>query len=170
MYRPNEDRVVEVSGVPAPDVGAPLPTVVASEQKLLLAYACNTVDPGWDGTTVRVVDRDTPDQLVALIKFGRPYAHCFGPPNDEAFSGHPLATRGLRPYSVSEIVSSSWIVGLEKMNSVHPNHDPARFDSYRHFVFAFHDSTFECVAESMSVEVEAGRVVEMTRRMADELS
>lgn len=68
----------------------------------------------------------------------------FGPPNDEAFAGHPLADRGLNPYSVAEVQRSSWIRGLERMNSVHARHSRERFlEHKRHFVFAFHDSTFK---------------------------
>ena len=37
------------------------------------------------------------------------------------------------------------------MNAVHPNHDRARFLARRrHFIFAFHDSTFECIAEGFT--------------------
>ena len=35
---------------------------------------------------------------------------------DEAFSGHPLAERGLQPYSTFEVLDSSWIRGLMKRN------------------------------------------------------
>ena len=44
------------------------------------------------------------------------------------------------------------------MNSVHPYHKKAHFEPYRHFVFAFHDSTFECVARGFSFEVSRGSV------------
>ena len=81
----------------------------------------------------------------------------FGPPNDETFSGHPLADRGLHPYAVFEVRDSSWIRKLERMNSVHHRHNRERFlEGLRHFVFAFHDSTFECVAHGFEVEVFRG--------------
>jgi hypothetical protein len=44
-------------------------------------------------------------------------AHTFGPSNDEAFSGHPLAARGLTPYGAFKIENSSWVRHLERMNS-----------------------------------------------------
>jgi hypothetical protein len=44
-----------------------------------------------------------------LLEFSGCYAHLFGPPNDEAFSGHPLASRGLQPYRITEVKHSSWI-------------------------------------------------------------
>ena len=59
-------------------------------------------------------------------RFEHCYAHMFGPPNDEALRGHPLAGRGLRPYAAFEIRQSSWLRRLERMNSVHPRHDRER--------------------------------------------
>lgn len=82
----------------------------------------------------------------------------FGPPNDEAFSGHPLYSRGLRPYASFVVANSSWIRSLSKMNEVHPHHRPEHFASYNHYVLAFHDSTFECIAESYQVETVLGTV------------
>ena len=93
----------------------------------------------------------------------------FGAPNDEAFAGHPLASRGLHPYGAFEVRSSSWIRQLERMNSVHPFHKPERFQRLKHFVFAFHDSTFECVAESYAISNYEGSgqllLTELQRRL-----
>jgi hypothetical protein len=44
------------------------------------------------------------------------------------------------------------------MNSVHPYHRPARYEELRHFVLAFHDSTFECVAKSYDFVLASGPV------------
>jgi hypothetical protein len=57
---------------------------------------------------------DTEGCLVAVVRFDRPYAHMFGPPNDEAFHGHPLANRGLCPYAVFEVRDSSWLRRLRQ--------------------------------------------------------
>jgi hypothetical protein len=73
-------------------------------------------------------------------------------PNDEAFSGYPLADRGLMPYGAYRIERSSWVRRLERMNRVHENHRAERFDRLTHFVLTFHDSTFECVAERFHFE------------------
>lgn len=56
------------------------------------------------------------------------------------------------------------------MNAVHPYHHSGRFhEGKRHFVLAFHDSTFECVAEGYAISVHvgsmAGALPEMSRRM-----
>lgn len=153
----SRDTVVELKNVPQSDVGAPLPFVWADDYRLILEYLVSEPDPNWDGTYVNIVSPDTSDMLVAIVRFHRPYIHMFGPPNDEAFHGHPLASRGLTPYSAFEVIDSSWLRQLERMNSVHPYHDPQQFmENRRHFVFAFHDSTFECIAESFSVSFHRG--------------
>ena len=172
MYEVDDrDEVVCLDGVPEPDAGAPLPAVVADEGHLLLAYLVGEPDPGWDGSYVNVVSPDSEGLATALVEFRRPYAHLFGPPNDEAFAGHPLAGRGLRPYAAFEILHSSWLRRLERMNAVHPRHDPEQFlASRRHFVFAFHDSTFECIAQGYMVHQARGSMRMAVRRMVELLS
>ena len=59
--------------------------------------------PNWDATYVRMVAPDTPGEEIALVRFTRYSAFMFGPPNDEAFSGHPLASRNLSPYLAVEV-------------------------------------------------------------------
>jgi len=39
------------------------------------------------------------------------------------------------------------------MNYVHPRNEPAVFDKLHHYIFTFHDSTFECVAQSYTSSV-----------------
>jgi hypothetical protein len=165
------DTVVELRDAPKPNIGAPLPLVVCDEGNLLLAYLVFERDPAWDGSYVTVVSPESEGMAVACVGFKRPSAHMFGPPNDEAFSGHPLATRGLHPYGVFEVHDSSWIRKLERMNSVHPCHNRERFlQGRRHFVFAFHDSTFECVAGGLEVEVFRGSMRSALSRMTGLLS
>src|SRR5438132_11281953 len=65
--------------------------------------------------------------------------------SDETLSGHPLAGRGLRTYAIHEVLSSSWVRQLETMNSVHLRHNTKMYDDLKHYVFAFHDSTFEWI-------------------------
>ena len=144
--------------------------ILAGAHHLHLAYLIENRPEEWDGTTVRALDAGSPGEPVALVEFSRAYAHMFGPPNDEAFSGHPLASRGLSPYGVYEVLHSSWIRGLERMNAVHPHHRPEPFASYRHFVFAFHDTTFECVAIDFRMSRHAGSVEEVLQRTVRDYS
>ena len=159
----DRDQVRELTDLPQSSVGAPLPVIVASEEQLAVAYFLEVADPDCDGTSVRVVTGEAED-AAARVEFVRPLAHFFGPPNDEAFSGHPLAGRGLHPYGAFEVIGSSWVRSLERMNRVHPQHRPEHFASYHHFVLAFHDSTFECVAKEYFAQRGTGPLDQLARR------
>jgi hypothetical protein len=169
MYEIDElDRVVAVRGLPKSDVGAPLPIVVCDEHKLLISYLTSTSDPNWDGSYAESVSPLSNAKPIAIVNLKLPYAHIFGPPNDEAFRGHPLAARGLSPYGFFEIIYSSWIRVLEQRNSVHDRHDRQWFLSRkRHFVFTFHDSVFECIAQEFSVECMTGSLALALDRMCE---
>jgi hypothetical protein len=161
------DVVIKLSESPRPDVGAPLPLLVSDEHNLILAYLVSTRDPNWDGSYINVVTPESKRDAVAIIRFRQPYVHYFGPPNDEAFDGHPLASRGLHPYAAFEVRQSSWLRHLERMNSVHPHHNAELFLARRrHFVFAFHDSTFECIAEGFDCQIIRGSLRDALDRMA----
>ncbi len=160
------DRVIMLDTAPRCSGGAPMPSVVADDDRLLLAYIVSERDPAWTGATAELVTSESPGKAIAIVAFVQPYAHLFGPPNDEAFPGHPLAERGLTRYAVAEVERSSWIRGLVAMNAVHPLHKPEHFAAYRHFIFAFHDSTFECVAVDFSVEMQRGSMRDVVQQMA----
>jgi hypothetical protein len=162
------DRVVQLTDVPQCSVGAPLPVVVAAEGKVQLAYYASVPDPDWGGTYVREVDLGTEDPVI-FVRFDGAYAWFQGPPNDEAFDGHPLARRGLHPYAAFRVEDSSWVRRLERMNTVHQHHRPERFARLRHYVFAFHDSTFECVAPSFTAIQVEGPLAKVVQDMAWEL-
>lgn len=170
MYAVDElDAVAELIDLPRSSVGAPCPIVLAGEHQLRVAYFLESTPPGWDGRTARVVGPGSGGEPHAIVEFARPYASMFGPPNDEAFAGHPLASRGLHPYGAFEVRQSSWIRALERMNSVHPYHRPETFAALRHFILAFHDETFECVATGYSVGVGSGPLTTTVARAAARL-
>jgi hypothetical protein len=106
---------------------------------------------------------------LALVEFASLRAHLFGPPNDEAIRGHPLASRALRPYRSFVIEESSWIRALERMNRVHPLHRPDSYSQLRHYIIAFHDTMFECIAagiEGRIYEQGAPDLARTLRRMS----
>jgi hypothetical protein len=149
---------------PQSSLGAPCPMVLASEHSLAVVFYTEPAEPGWDGTSARMVSLDSPSERAAVVRFERPSAHVFGPPGDEVFEGHRLAAIGLVPYAAFEVTNSKWILDLERQNAVHPRHDKKRYlEGKRHFILTFHDSTFECVAQGYTVEItslsvrEAGR-------------
>lgn len=166
----HKDQVVELKEIPQSSTGAPTPIILAGEHDVLLTYYLENTPKNWDGTSVRAIDTHVEGEPVAVVQFTHCTAHMFGPPNDETFSGHPLSNRGLCPYGVFEVKQSSWIRKLERMNAVHPYHDKERFmKNKRHFVFAFHDSTFECIAADFTIEVATGSVSGMIPRMLERL-
>ena len=93
-----KDSVTKVADIPKSSPGAPIPLVLANERTLVVAFYLHVRDPAWDGTTARMIDPESSAEPVAVITFPLYKALMFGPPNDEAFSGHPLAKRGLKPY------------------------------------------------------------------------
>jgi hypothetical protein len=147
--------------VPASSVGAPLPHVLANDHAFVFAYLCQETPPGFDGRSVRVVNGKSDDDLVAVVKVRFFRAIQFGSPNDEALGGHRLAAIGLRPYSAYELLHSTWIAALEQQNRVHPHHRAEHFRSCRHFVFTFHDSTLEFVADDFTTETIRGAVADL---------
>src|SRR5262245_12219757 len=99
----NQDVVVKLTDIPQSSVGAPCPLLLAGEDNLSIAFFLQNMPAGWAGSTVRVLGPETHSEPAAVVRFEHPYASFFGPPNDEAFDGHPLAGRGLQPYGAFQI-------------------------------------------------------------------
>ena len=76
---------------------------------------------------------------------------CFGHPNEEVLHGHALYSKGLRFYSVHEVLDSPWIKEIEKVNSVHSRHSKELFEDERHWIFTFQDETLEVVSRKAPV-------------------
>ena len=171
MYEIDEkDEVLELKEVPQSSVGAPIPVVLAGERNVILGYYLEEYNEDWNGTWVREVNIDSNKETVAVVSFNHCSANYFGPPNDESFNGHPLYKRGLGPYGSFEILESSWIRKLERMNSVHPYHNKERFmKDKRHFVFSFHDSIFECVAIDFEISLFQGSIRDTIPYMIEKL-
>jgi hypothetical protein len=159
------DRIHELTDVPLPSSGAPGPLVLADESTLVITYITATTSTGQaDGSSL-----PSGDEAASIVVFRPCYASHFGPPNDEAFTSHPLADRGLRPYGAFEVESSSWLRGLETRNRGHPRHDPRMFQQLRHWVWTFHDSVLECAALSYAAVEAQGRPDDLLSRMHEML-
>ena len=165
----SQDRVIKLNDVPQPDVGAPQPLVLSDERVTLLAYSVQRKPYPFDGGVLTEADMKLSGEQVALVEFRSCHSFMFGAPNDEACGGHPLADRGLSPYGVFEIENSSWIRQLEKMNSVHSQHEGGWLLTLKHFIFAFHDSTFECVASGLSWSLHSGSLEALLAEMRKRL-
>jgi hypothetical protein len=136
------------------NTGAPLPHLIRNDGQTFLAFLVRVPDPNWDGSYVTVKSpAEATVEPLALVEFQRCVSAKLGAPNDEVFSGHPLAGRGLEACSAQLVVHSPWLAELERINSIHRGYRPELWRSLKHYIFWFHDTTFECVAESYSVEV-----------------
>lgn len=157
-----QEKVVLLEGFPPSSAGAPCPAVIATEHSLVLIFFIDVSEPVWDGSNPRSVGIDSAEEQCAVVTFRDPTVHTLGPPGDETFSGHRLASKGLEPYEAFEVIDSAWIQSLEKINAVHPQHRKERFlEGKRHFIVAFHDSVFECVARHFTSEIVRGSVREL---------
>jgi hypothetical protein len=147
------------------DTGAPLPHVLVNDFKVFLIFCVKVVDPKWDGThaTVKNPASDRAEPL-ALVEFKRCHSTRLGSPNDEVFHGHALAGKGLDGYTAQVVHNSRWIAEIQKINSVHSGYRPEGWQKVNHYVFWFHDTTFECIAESFHLEL---RECSMPELLAD---
>ena len=152
------------------DVGAPLPFLLCNDYRTFLTFYISEPDPNWDGTYVNVVDPSSSKKVsLCLVSFEQCMSAKLGHPNDEAQLGHPLYGRGLRAYTTQIVMNSPWLKEVAKTNSAHPNDDPKSWNSLNHYIFWFHDSTFECLARSYKVEVTSETMAELLNQVQGKL-
>jgi hypothetical protein len=131
------DQVVRFDIGFEPEAGVSGPVLLQTDDDAFLTFNAVRMTPDGKRGTVG----------TGIIEFERCGVTKFGYPNDEALAGHPLYKRGLQAYSVFEVLGSSWIQQMTEQNRVSfPNTSDSE---QRHFIFTFHDSTFECVADSL---------------------
>ena len=163
------DEYAEPCGFPLKwDTGAPMPQVIANDYRTLLAFLLREPDPNWDGSYVTIKRAsDAQAEPLALVEF----EHCLcvrhGAPNEEVFAGHPLNGKGLEAYTAQRVVNSRWLKEIEKINSVHYLYRPESWLDLNHFIFWFHDSTFECIARSYKVEIYRVSMKELLKVMIE---
>ena len=152
------------------NVGAPLPFLLCNDDRTFLTFYVDHRDPDWDGSYVTVVDPASSVEIaLCLVTFNGCASAKLGHPNDEAQEGHPLYGRGLRGYTAQIVKNSPWLAEVAKTNSVHPYDNPKRWERLNHYVFWFHDSTFECLAESYDIEVTTESMPELLARVQKKL-
>jgi hypothetical protein len=106
----------------------------------------------------------------ALVEFQSCYVAKLGGPNDEVLNGHPLYGNGLEPYSAQRVVNSRWLAELESINQVHLLYSASMWRDCTHFIFWFHDSVFDCVAESFTVEVHRTSIRDLLDKVVERLT
>ncbi|MFN3650974.1 MAG: hypothetical protein ACK47B_15470 [Armatimonadota bacterium] len=150
------------------DVGAPLPHLLRSDYRTLLSFYAR--EPVRDESAIKISTATDPDEeLLAVVEFTGCVSAKLGSPNDEVQNGHALYRRGLDSYTAQRVVHSRWLAELEAINSVHACYNPARWAELSHYVFWFHDTTFECIAKSYTVELHRESLAAMLERMCRRL-
>jgi hypothetical protein len=147
---------IEITEFPKMDTGAPCPLVLADEYRVVLSYYL----------------REFPDgHLSTVVSFESARTHSLGGPSEETLHGHPLWDNGLRHYGAFRIENSPLIQYLQRIDSVHPHHNPEVFKSLNHYILPMHDTTFECVARSFVITTsEADSDEDRSTRMIEALN
>jgi len=144
-------ELIKNADLPQSDTGSPMPFKMNGEHSLFLIY--------------RIQDAES---QYAVLSFDHCYAQKFGPPNDETIEGHNLYKYGLQPYDSFKVKNSPWIKDLKKINKVHPNYDSKKFKQYNHFIWTFHDSTFECIAKNCTYKILEGSILKVASKVLEE--
>ena len=169
FYQVTSDTAVPEHGAPRPCYGAPLPFTISEEERLLLAYYVEPIVGEPPGMGPPVVVSSSTEAEIAVIDFWNPHAFFSAPVSDEVFDAHPLAYRGLSAGGVFRVDESSWIRRLVAIQYAHRRPLPGVYDQSKHYIFAFKDSIFECVANGYEVLLRRGSMdrieVEMIQRM-----
>ena len=106
---------------------------------------------------------------MALVEFQWCASTKIGDPNDEVWPGHPLHGKGLDGGTAQVVRNSRRLAELETINKVHSGYKRDRWRGLKHFVFWFHDSIFECIAEGCEVEVLNETLAQILARVYDRM-
>ena len=135
------EQIVELDLGCRPEGGVSGGVLVSSEYSTFLTF--NAVKPSEDGSRVESAGH-------AVVEFSRCRLTKFGYPNDEARWG--IARYQEISYGIYEVTNSEWIPEIVRLNR-YSFPDTPDDTTTRHFLFAFHDSTFECLATDMRLEL-----------------
>lgn len=152
------------------DVGAPLPLLLCSDRKAFLTFQVGEPEAAWDGLSVKAIDpASLESSALCLVTINGCISAKLGAPNDEVHHGHFLHGRGLEPYTAQIVINSPWLTEVRANNEVHPSFGPERWESVKHFILWFHDSTFECLASSLDAEVVSESRESLLKRVTAQL-
>lgn len=128
-------RIVTVD-VPPMDTGVPVPRLVSDGASAAIVY--------------RTPGRTMEEMVPAAVSFFGISHMTFGYPNDEGLVSHPLEKYGLGYYDLQEVYESPSIEQFIEMLKVtySPETD---FSGLRHFIWVFHDETFETICSGFKV-------------------
>lgn len=142
----SRDQIVELDLGVLPEAGVSGAVCLQTEGTTVLTF-----------NAMRTTDRMSPygkpyrdGAGTAVVEFKRCLIARFGYPNDEARFSIPRYKDV--SYGIYEVLKSTWIEEVVRMNRYRFPHTT---DAYvaKHFLFAFHDDTFECLADDLTIEV-----------------
>jgi len=139
-------------------IGTPVPHLITTDNQTFLLFLLRDAQLQRDGFYAALENPDA--EHVATVEFKGCVSAKMGAPNDEVFQGHPLHGKGLVVYRPLRVLNSTWIRELEAINSVHSQFTADRWNTLNHYIFGFHDCTFECVAQSFVVQTATVTVPE----------
>jgi len=135
-----QDKVVEMNFGLCPEAAVSGALLLQTENSACLTFNAQRLR----------ADGYSEDAGTAIVELVGCSTTKFGYPNDEALGGHPLYAKGLVSYGIYEVLNSSWVEEQAKQNRVcFP--DRTKMSGKRHFIFVFHDSTFECLARDLKI-------------------
>jgi hypothetical protein len=102
-----------------------------------------------DGKSLILRLRGINREQDVVIEFERVRFFSLGEPRFDGLTNHELWQRGLSPLIAGRIVNSKKIAELDKLDP-----DMASKES-SHYIFSFHDETFECIAAGFRAAVGA---------------
>jgi hypothetical protein len=156
----NMDRIIDLELGIQPEAAVSGAVVIQTEFSTVLTF-----------NAMRPTDKMSPyggpymiDAGTAIFRFKRCLATRFGYPNDEARDGIPRFKDTV--YGIYEVQHSSWIRDTIRDNRYR---FPSTSDDYigRHLVFAFHDSTFECLTDDFEFELSTDPYTSILARIAE---
>jgi len=117
-------------------------------------------DLGRTVLALRAHPDDTDQRSVALV-WNSVESATLSATNDQAVSGHRLWRDGLSEVPWMGVVELSALRSeLKRQNSVHPGHDPGRFEFLEHYIALLKECVVEVVASSVEVHRVGGGTLE----------
>lgn len=144
------------------DIGTPVPHLIKTDSQTFLLFLLHDTELQRYDFYADVANAQG-EEHFATVEFKGCVSAKMGVPNDEVFHGHPLHGKGLVAYSPLRVLNSTWIKELEAINSVHMQFSADFWNTLSHYIFGFHECTFECVAQSFVVQT-LGRRLQYQRR------
>ncbi|HMQ10218.1 MAG TPA: hypothetical protein PKB05_02820 [Oligoflexia bacterium] len=164
----SKETLKEIADIPKPNPGAPIPWILSNDSDLYLSFYTSekTFESYQNISSNNLKVTNYEKDCVVTVVFKSFCKYMVGLPNDEVLSSHALYNKGLDSLYNAEVINSSWIVELEKMNSVHPSHNREWFlKDLKHFIITFKNNIFECVAKGYDVSLSLGSPYQSIREI-----